>query len=85
MAKVVTMGAGLPGGSLSPASPMWAGLCVVLRPWWLLSELPAAVVRVTRRVSPGPPLGLAARWDIRVQPERSSGSCVLWAVERLAE
>ena len=26
------------------------------------SELPAAVVRVTRRGGPGPPLGLAARW-----------------------
>ena len=44
------------------------------------SELPAAMVRVTSRGGPGPPLGLAARLGIRVQPERSSGTCILWAV-----
>ena len=55
------MEAGLRGGSLSPALPEW-----VSSAWYCVlgdfPELPAAVVRVTRRGGPGPPLGLAARW-----------------------
>ena len=46
-------------------------------------ELPAAKVQVTRSGGPGPPLRLVARLGIRVQPERSSETCILWAVERL--
>ena len=48
------------------------------------SELPAAGFKlrpawVRARLEAGGPLG------IRVQPERPSGTSILWAVERLAE
>ena len=78
------MEAGLQGGSLSPALSEWVELCVVLplRPWCLLPSYPPRGLRpawVRARLEAGGPLG------IRVQPERPSGTSILWAVERLAE
>ena len=54
--------AGLQGGSLSPALSGWVETLRGTASLVIPSELPAAVVGVTRRGGPGPPLGLGARW-----------------------
>ena len=73
--------AGLQGGSLSPALSEWVETLRGTASLVIPSELPATVVggHEPRGSGPGGPLG------IRVQPERPSVACILWAVERLAE
>ena len=76
--------AGLRGGSLSPAFPNLAEVCVVLRPWCLLPSYPPRGSSYARRGS-GPAVEAGGPLGIRVQSERPSGTNILWAVERLAE
>ena len=49
------------------------------------SELPAAVVGGHAPRGSGPASEAGGPLGIRVQPERPSVACILWAVERLAE
>ena len=86
MAEVVPMEAGFARrfteSQRSPCGWSYAWFCVLdgsfasCPPWWSESRAHGG---------PGPPLEVAVRWGIRIQPERPSRDCVLWTVERLAE
>ena len=76
--------AGLRGGSLSQASSEFGGGVRGTASLVSPSELPAAGSSYARRGS-GPAVEAGGPLGIRVQSERSSGTNILWAVERLAE
>ena len=83
----MSMEAGLRGGSLSPALPVskWVEILRGTASLVIPSELPAAVVGGHAPWGSGPASEAGGPLGIRVQPERPSVACILWAVERLAE
>ena len=84
MTEDKSMGAGLQGGSLSPALSEWLETLRGTASLVIPSELPAAASGHMPRGS-GPASGAGGPLGIRVQPEMPSVACILWAVERLAE
>ena len=77
--------AGVQGGSLSPALSEWVETLRGTASLVIPSELPAAVVGGHAQRGSGPASEAGGPLGIRVQPERPSVACILWAVERLAE
>ena len=77
--------AGLQGGSLGPALSESVKTLRGTASLVIPSEIPAAVVGGRAPRGSGPASEAGGPLGIRVQPERPSGTSILWAVERLAE